>query len=400
MKKKILLLIGILALIMLGISLIMLFLYSKKEETRIEIELAENLTVNFLEEKKVSDFVESINGEIIDDFEIDTTSLGIQTIYFEFINDQNRKVSYTYQVEVLDVTPPTIFLGSNYKVKKGSSNTLLDDIFCGDDYDSMPICEIIGDYDLDTVGTYPVTFKATDHSGNSTEKNFNLIVYEPQTGSGSSSSETSYTYFEDVVAEYKTDKTKIGLDISKWQGDVDFNALKESGVEFVIIRVGSTRGTNGEYVLDPKFVDNIKGANEADIEVGLYFYSYADSIEGAKKDAKWLLQQIYSYQVALPIAFDWEEWSDFNEFHLSFYELTQVATSFLDIIEAAGYQGMLYSSKVYLENVWMPHSYEVWLAHYTTQTDYQGNYRFWQLCNNGKVDGIKGNVDIDILYLD
>jgi len=75
-----------------------------------------------------------------------------------------------------------------------------------------------------------------------------------------------------------------------------------------------------------------------------------------------------------------------------------MAEAFLEEIENAGYKGMLYSSKTYLENIWLETPYDIWLAHYTPKTNYQGNYKMWQLCNNGKIDGIEGNVDIDILY--
>ena len=161
--------------------------------------------------------------------------------------------------------------------------------------------------------------------------------------------------------------------------------------------VGGTRGTNGEYFLDKKFIQNIKGANKYGIEAGVYFYSYANSLKHAKKDAKWVLKQIKNYDIDLPIAFDWEEWSSFNDYNLSFFGLTSMAEEFLNVIEEAGYQGMLYSSKTYLDNIWLPTKYDIWLAHYTEETNYQGNYKFWQICDNGKVDGIDGTVDINIM---
>ena len=77
-----------------------------------------------------------------------------------------------------------------------------------------------------------------------------------------------------------------------------------------------------------------------------------------------------------------------------------MATSFLDTLKDAGYEGMLYSSKTYLENIWFDTSYPVWLAHYTKNTNYSGKYEYWQLCSNGKVDGIDADVDINIRYLD
>ena len=288
----------------------------------------------------------------------------------------------------------------HYNLEKGSDVVLTDKILCGDNYDNKPNCFIEGDYDINTPGTYQLTFKAIDSSGNAESKSFNLNVYEPikTETKEDNKTEKSYTYFTDIVNNYKNDKTKIGLDISSWQGDVDFKKIKDAGVEFVIIRVGGTRGTNGKHFLDSKFERNIKEANKYDIDVGIYFYSYANSIKKAKKDAEWVLKQIKKYDVSLPIAFDWEEWAYFNEYNLSFFGLTSMADSFLKTIENHGYKGMLYSSKAYLDTIWMPLDYDIWLAHYTSKTNYEGKFKFWQLCDNGKVDGINTDVDIDIMY--
>lgn len=168
-----------------------------------------------------------------------------------------------------------------------------------------------------------------------------------------------------------------------------------------MIRVGSRRGIDTDFFLDSQFQNNIKNANKYGIKAGVYFYSYAASIEDAKKEAQWVLKQIKNYDIELPIAFDWENWSYYNDYHLSFFNLTSMAEAFVDEVEKAGYDGMIYSSKTYLENMWMPLEDDVWLAHYTdTTTTYQGDYKMWQLCENGKVDGISGMVDINILYLD
>ena len=118
-----------------------------------------------------------------------------------------------------------------------------------------------------------------------------------------------------------------------------------------------------------------------------------------KKEAEWVLKQIKNYQVDLEIVFDWENWNLYQDFNLSFYNLTEVSNTFVKVIEKAGYKGMLYSSKNYLETVWYPVKYPIWLAHYTDKTNYQGKYKLWQLCNNGKIKGIEENlVDINIMY--
>lgn len=134
------------------------------------------------------------------------------------------------------------------------------------------------------------------------------------------------------------------------------------------------------------------------IPVGVYFYSYANSKLAAKVEAEWVVQQIKDYDLELPVVFDWENWSFYQEFNLSFYNLTEMANAYFKVVEKAGYKGMLYSSKNYLETVWFDTKRPVWLAHYTNQTSYQGDYKFWQLCSNGRVPGINGNVDVNVMY--
>ena len=398
-KKNIIIIICFL-IIIIGIGCYFLINYLRVKNAVIKVTLDDTLETEFLSDVKVSDFISDINGTIVDDYVIDTTDIGKKKIEFEYINDDNIKVKYNYEINVVDNVAPLIWLNNSYTVNVGSDISLTDKILCGDDTDPNPTCEVIGEYNMNEAGTYPLVFKATDNSGNVTEKEFNLIVREPKSSGTSSGSVSTKTLFSEVVDAHKTENTEIGLDISKWQGDVDFNALKEAGVEFVIIRVGTSSGINGENLVDSKFEQNINGANKAGIPVGIYFYSYANSEDRAISDALWVLEQIKDYKVDLPIAFDWENWSFYNEFNLSFFGLSSMADSFVKTVRDAGYEGMLYSSKNYLEDIWFKGDYPVWLAHYTTKTNYEGDYEFWQLCNNGRVAGINGDVDINIRYLD
>lgn len=398
-KKNIIIIICFLVII-IGIGSYFLINYLRVKNAVIKVTLDDTLETEFLSDVKVSDFISDINGTIVDDYVIDTTDIGKKKIEFEYINDDNIKVKYNYEINVVDNVAPLIWLNNSYTVNVGSDISLTDKILCGDDTDPNPTCEVIGEYNMNEAGTYPLVFKATDDSGNVTEKEFNLIVREHKTSGTSSGGVSTKTLFSEVVDAHKNENTEIGIDISKWQGDVDFNALKEAGVEFVIIRVGTSSGINGENLVDSKFEQNINGANKAGIPVGIYFYSYANSEDRAISDALWVLEQIKDYKVDLPIAFDWENWSFYNEFNLSFFGLSSMADSFVKTVRDAGYEGMLYSSKNYLEDIWFKGDYPVWLAHYTTKTNYEGDYEFWQLCNNGRVAGINGDVDINIRYLD
>lgn len=398
-KKLILIISIVVGIILLSVGGLLLYKYIEIKNAVVKVVLKDNLEADFADTLRVSSFIESINGKIVDDYYLDTDSLGKKKIDFEYLNDDGIKIKYNYEINVVDRETPLIWLGKSYNVTKGSEDNLLDKIMCGDNYDNNPECVIEGDYNLDNVGSYKLVFKATDSSGNVSEKKFTLNVNEPSSKKRSNGVK-NVTLFSDVIKDYKNDNTQIGIDVSKWQGDIDFSKLKNAGVEFVIIRIGSSTGINGENFIDSKFIQNIKNANSVGIPVGVYFYSYANSVDRAVSDAKWIIENIKNYKVELPIAFDWENWGSFNTYELSFFGLTNMAKRFMDTVKDAGYDAMLYSSKTYLENIWMSVDYPVWLAHYTKNTNYAGDYSYWQICSNGKVDGINGDVDIDIRYID
>lgn len=400
MNKKLLIKIAMAVILVIIVSVGGYFFY-KDYQVRHAVKIVELKSdkVEVYSEVKLSDLISKINGRLISDKKIDTSKLGKKDISFKYINDDNIKVDYTISIEVSDMTPPLIYQNGVYTVNAGYDGDIAKDLFCGDNYDDNPTCSIEGEYDLNTIGKYDLTFVGVDKSGNKASHDFTLNVRKKPSGGGGSSASISGVEFSDIVKEYKNENTKIGLDISHWQGDIDFDRVKESGVEFVYIRVGRGDGIGGDYVLDKKFEQNIKGFNRVGIPVGVYFYSYANSKEDASKEAKWVLKQIKDYKVDLEIGFDWENWSSFQEFDLSFKKLTEVAEAFSKTVKAKGYTGMLYSSKSYLESVWYPVNFPVWLAHYTKKTSYTGRYKVWQICNDGRVDGIDDNlVDINIMY--
>ena len=385
-----------------------IFAYHKYEEYKeaerirnaiIKIDFIEPLEVEFNEEVRLSDLITSINGTLIDDFKIDTSVVGKKEINFKYINEEDIKVPYGFILNVVDNTTPVIWLGNSYTVNVGTTKKLEDMIMYGDDYDDNPKCTIIGEYDLNTVGNYNLTMKVEDFSGNVKEKEFTLKVVKPSNSSSSSSNSSKSIQFSKLYNEYKNDNTLIGIDVSKWQGDIDYEKVKEAGVEFVFIKLGGQNGIDGEYYIDPKFERNIEGFKSVDIPVGLYFYSYAKNVKGAKADALWVVNQIKDLKIYFPIAFDWENWSKFNSFHVSFNTLTKSAGEFISTLEKHGYKGMLYSSKSYLEDIWLENNYTTWLAHYTSQTDYLGEYKCWQRTSLAKIPGITANtVDFDICY--
>ena len=396
-KNKILIIAAIFLIIILIIALIIYF------NTRIVVDnsgftLKDDLSVNVYSDVSVNDFIKNMDGKIVDNNKINTNKLGKVEVEFIYLNSDERKRKGTFEVEVKDLEEPLIWLANSYSVRVGEDVNLEDEILCADNYDSNPSCKIKGDYDLNTAGNYSLVYEAEDSSGNKESINFTLNVYEPKVNSGGSNNEVVYTDFKEILDKHKSDNTLVGIDVSKWQGDIDFAKVKEAGAEFVIIRVGHQNGVGGEYVLDPYFEANIKNALENNLEVGIYFYSYADSKKEARKQAKWVIKQINDYDVSLPVAFDFESFTSFNSMNLSLFGLNEVAESYFSTLEDKGYDTMLYGSKNYLNAIWKYNKNKVWLAHYTDETDYSKDYMMWQLCQDGIIDGINGFVDIDILY--
>lgn len=406
-KLTIILIISLVVITVLITQVIIPCIDMYKEQQRIKnatviVELKEDLELNFYSETKLSDLIVNINGELNEDITINTKEIGTNKVTFKYVNDENIEIPYTFEYTVVDKTPPVVWLGSSYTVYVGADKEFYKDIMCGDDLDNKLVCKVEGYYDTNKAGSYDLNFIAYDYSGNQTTHPFTLYVKERVVNNSKPSTPQiiNRTAFSDIITNYKTDKTKIGLDVSGYQGEIDYDAVKAAGVEFVFIKVGGTLGIDGEYYVDSKFKRNIEGFNRVGIPVGIYFFSYAPSKKSAIKDAEWVYEQIKDYKVELPVVYDWENWSFYNEFNLSFYNLTANAEAFLDTLNKKGYEGMLYGSKNYIDKIWLKTNYPIWVAHYTSDpTVSYEEYAYWQICDNGQIDGIYGNVDINIMYV-
>lgn len=409
-RKKLILVISIIfVVIIIAAAIITVLIIRDIEETKrldaTSVTLTEDLTISFGEPVQVSDFIADLQGNMVNDFTISTDTLGEQEITFEYINSRNKKRPYTFKIEVVDNIAPMVYGGSSYTVPVNYDDDLTNLMLSGDDLDDHPRREISGNYDLSKVGSYHVEYIITDASGNETRKPFTLNVIRPVASGGSSNpSSVSKLPISEAIAAYKTAQTKVGIDVSSWQGNIDWQKVKTAGVEFAFIRIGYQVGYGGDYVLDKYFVQNIEGATNAGLPVGVYFYSYADSIDEAKNQAEWIAEHLDGYTVELGVAFDWEDWGNFNATGMSFYTINRVAQTYLDTITEKGYDGLLYGSLNYLRRIWQPEKYlenhTVWLAQYYDEPTYEKDFRFWQFSNTGRVEGIAGDVDLDIMYLE
>ena len=315
---------------------------------------------------------------------------------FAVVKIKNKQILNQSNEIIPDTASPIIVLGDSYTVKTGYSKNLLDVIMSADDVDKNPKREIIGNYDLNTAGEYNLTYKIEDASGNVTTKDFVLRVKDNYKYTESEIS------FKDAVNKYKTDTTKLGIDVSKWQEDIDWQKVAEDGVEFAILRMGYQNGFDGEVAIDPYFEKNVKSCMENNIPIFVYLSSYAKTADEAKSQADWICEKLKEYNYSnVNISFDWENWTSFNKLRLSLNDINNIADTFMDECVKQGYKSMLYGSKTYLEAVWKNEkNYPVWLANYVDETSYSGNYKVWQFCQTGVVSGVKGKVDINVMYED
>lgn len=188
-----------------------------------------------------------------------------------------------------------------------------------------------------------------------------------------------------------------GCDVSQWQGNIDFNKVKASGINFVILRAGY-----GQYTVqkDPTFEDNYKKAKAAGLNVGAYWYSYAGSEADALAEAKTCIEVIKGKKFEYPIYFDLEEQSQFSRGKAF---CSALVTAFCSELEKAGYFAGLYISRSPLQQyitAEVANRYALWIAEYGSKCNYNGTYGMWQYSSEGKVSGISGNVDLDICYVD
>ena len=194
-------------------------------------------------------------------------------------------------------------------------------------------------------------------------------------------------------------KTK-GIDVSYYQGEIDFKKVKAAGIDFVLIRAGYGNTLAYPKQIDPRFEEYYKKAKAAGLNVGAYWYSYADSVEAAKQEAKSCLAAIKGKTFEMPIYFDLEEQEQFvkgREF------CDSLVNTFCAALEQAGYYAGLYISRIPLQNYissGVAKRYALWIAEYSNKCNYSGSYGIWQYRSTGKINGISGNVDCDYCYVD
>lgn len=196
-----------------------------------------------------------------------------------------------------------------------------------------------------------------------------------------------------------------GIDVSKWQGRIDWSLVKKAGIEFAIVRIGY-RAENGKIYKDENADYNIQQALKQGLLVGIYFFSTAVNTYEAKQDALWTAEQIKGYSISYPVVFDCEGFSDAKSRMngLTPKQRTDNAVAFLEEIKAAGYEPMFYKSYGEWDIERLEKSYKIWVPQYNLnmsnpeEISYSGKCNMWQYTDNGRVDGIGPVVDLNISY--
>ena len=193
----------------------------------------------------------------------------------------------------------------------------------------------------------------------------------------------------------------LGIDVSKWNGNINWTAVKNSGVSFVIIRCGYRGSSTGVMVEDPKFKTNIKGATDAGLKVGIYFFSQAITDVEAVEEASMTIGLIKNYKISYPVFLDVEDSGGRGD-RIDSNTRTAVIKAYCETLKNSGYTAGVYANKSWLSgkmNVGSLSSYKIWLAQYNTQPTYSGKYDMWQYSSKGSVSGINGNTDMNLSYL-
>ena len=341
------------------------------------------------------DVISITDGYIIDtNYLLDTEEIGKKEITINYKNNNNKKEAYKYTYKVIDNINPILSVPKNIYSKLGEDINLMKKTFCGDNADRNLSCTYEGEYNINELGDYPITFTAKDESGNTVTRNSTLhIVKSLNTTSNEEGTPLSY-----YIKNYQDKNTSFGIDISTHQKEIDFNKVKASGIEFVMIRIGFGPDNEGNMTTDKYFIEYYTKAKEAGLKVGIYLFSYATTMDEIDIETNWIINMLKDKPIDLPIAYDWESWNTFYSCHMNFRDLNKQAEKFLNNLKNANYDVYMYSSKSKLVDIWELDNYPIWLAQYNKEVTYEKDYSMWQITDTGIVDGVDTLVDIDILH--
>lgn len=232
---------------------------------------------------------------------------------------------------------------------------------------------------------------------------------DPQVNAAADGEQIEANQWITSMSAYETGDVTYGIDVAKYQGIIDWQQVADAGIDFAMIRVGYRTQSTGVICEDPIAKYNMQEATAAGIQIGAYFFSTAITEDEAIEEAKWVTNFIASYPITYPVAYNCEGFSDSGnrQYGMSNADRTDMAIAFLDYIAGADYTPMFYASKNELTNSYqwdtdrLSSKYKIWVAQYGAgmeKADYSGDHAMWQYTNQGRVDGIGQNIDLNIAY--
>lgn len=374
--------------------------YEVVDTTPPKIEIASRkVEIDPNETYTIEDKLENVSvdeGVMMLETDLNTSLSGTYTVKIEAVDEFGNRSSDSYEVIVKDLEAPIVFVtGDGCQIKKGDDFDIEKIISYGDNADPKPVLKVDGKVDTNKLGDYTLQATLTDASGNETSWDLTVSVVNKITYDDDEEEEEDYL-FSDFLEDYIEEGRIAGIDVSEWQGDIDFKKLKDAGCEFIMMRIGFSY--DGKLNLDKSFRDNLEGAVKAGMPAGIYYYSHDKNTDEVRWVVKQIFEELDGIPLQLPIVFDWENFSEFQEYEISFQGLEQLYETFEEEVLKHGYRPMLYGSKYYLENVWRnAENHPVWLAHYTRHSSYRWPYQLWQICAWGVVDGVDERVDFDVM---
>lgn len=197
----------------------------------------------------------------------------------------------------------------------------------------------------------------------------------------------------------------FGIDVSKYNGDINWEMVKNEGVKFAIIRCGYRGSQSGSIVVDPYFEKNIEGAKKAGIPIGIYFFTQATNDREAVEEASAVMSLIRKYDITYPVFVDSESAGGKGRAdELGVTERSSAVQAFCETIRSGGYKAGVYASKNWFNNRLdiskLSADNVTWLAEYNDKPTYGATYQLWQYSSGGRINGIEGRVDMNISYLD
>ena len=336
-------------------------------------------------------------GNLFFESDLDPSIAGSYQVIVRAIDESENTSEVSYTLVVRDTEPPFVFdPGYGAVIKRGNDFVLNNWISYGDNADPDPVLEVEGTVNTEKVGNYPLHLTLTDNSGNVSEWDLTVKVVNKIDYDGGEEDDTTYL-FDDFMKDYQGEGRAFGIDVSEWQGEIDFEKAKRAGCEFVMMRIGYSY--NGNLILDKSFRDNFRNARAIGIPVGIYYYSNDSTPEEVRSVMRQIFEELGDDEPELPIVFDWENFTDFQDYKVSFNSLNELYDVFEEEVRARGFEPMLYGSKYYLERVWNHRdTRSVWLAHYVDESSYKEPYSLWQTAAWGELDGVEGYVDLDVWF--